>query len=107
MLFIDDFEAIALHPEALERKAPEYLESLNDVINGKRVERFKVRSLFGDEWKGDQLISDIIKNWEMVRTVVAKYHFSSIYNQQAVAEAISRLKVIEQLETEYAKELIK
>ena len=107
MLFINDFEAIALHPEALARKAPEYLDSLNDVINGKRVERFKARRLFGEGWKGEQIISDIIKNWEVVRTVVAKYHFSSIYNQQAVTETIRRLKIVEQLEAEYTKELIK
>ncbi|MFB6366783.1 amino acid adenylation domain-containing protein, partial [Paenibacillus elgii] len=99
--FIDDFEATALLPELLQSRAADYIESLNDVINSKRVEKYKFHALFGDAWEGQRLFAEIMELWEGVRVLIAKYHYSSIYQKDALLKAIEKLKTIERLEYDF------
>ncbi|MBD8496930.1 non-ribosomal peptide synthetase [Paenibacillus arenosi] len=99
--FIVDFEAMVSNLELLRDKAAQLIDNLNDVINGKRVEKYTLRTLFGEEWVGTRVISEIVDGWEAVRVIIARAHFSASYTHHSLAKAVTMLKSIERLEHEY------
>ena len=85
----------------LKEMAEELLSVLNDIINAKYAEKYKVLNLFEDKADIVSTIEEIIDGWEFIRAKVGKYLYSSMYNYNIFASVVERYEQISQLEYKY------
>lgn len=99
--FGKEFKHIATNESVLNKNIDEILEGINNIINAKQVEKYKITWLFNREVECINLIEDIIENWMFIRRVVAKYKYSSLYKNRAFTASIDRLAQIIKFEYRY------
>lgn len=99
--FLLDFEAIFMDEMALRKNANNLISGLNIIINGKKVEKYKLEKLFSKEHALSNLVLEIENNWNSIRYTLVKYMFSSLYNQQNFEKLKSKLITIKETENSY------
>lgn len=99
--FIDRFSHMTESEEISIRGAEKLLTDLNNVINAKKVEEYKVKRLFGIESEFAVLQGEIISNWNIIRNIVGKYVFSSLYLADDFKYCSEKLSEIYVLENNY------
>lgn len=98
--FIEAFSMIPQDSALLEENAGEMLSNMNEIINAKIVEKYKIESVFSADSKIAALINEIIDKWTYIRGVIAKYVYSSVYKQKPLLTSVERLRDIRRLEDE-------
>jgi hypothetical protein len=98
--FIEAFSVISQDNTLLEIYAEELLNNLNEIINAKRVEKYKIENLFALESETLGIINEIIDRWTFMRGVIAKYVYSNIYKKEALLTCVEKLQNISKLEEE-------
>lgn len=99
--FILDFEDIFIDEIVLEKNVNSLVLGLNEIINSKKVEKYKIEKLFGKDHTLYILILKIEDNWSSIRYTLAKYMFSSLYNQQRFEKLKSIFIDIQDIEDTY------
>lgn len=74
--------------ESFDREAESLVDLLNEVINAKHVERYRLAGTFGEDDELAGLFSSIVSSWETVRKSAARYMYMRKY-EAAAAEAIA------------------
>ncbi len=103
--YCKDFEKITGDIELLGKNAESIFNGINNVINIKQVERYRLDKLYGGIHNGVGMLDEIIDDWSEVRKAVAKYVYSSAYKKESFTYAIEKLKEIYQKEHRYNKVL--
>lgn len=105
-VFIEGFNDILLNESILQKYILRILNGFNDIIKSRSTDKYLISMLFGDTSEEAVLIGKIISNWNMVRTILAKYYYSGIYRQKSLVNTIGFLNEIVFLEEEYLKKSI-
>ena len=100
-LFEEDYRDTVLQEKALKDSAEEFTQGINDIISSKRVERYKLAAMLGENSPVLDLIDAVIKNWTDIRRVVAKYMYSSVYRESAILSSIQKLGELYSLEKQH------
>ncbi|HEX3043686.1 MAG TPA: amino acid adenylation domain-containing protein, partial [Bacillota bacterium] len=83
---------------------------LNNVINAKYVEKYRIRKLFQDQPEAPagiiKLLDQVTDGWNHFRAVSARSIYSNQYNPHRFAAAFEKLKGICELEHEYLAALL-
>ncbi|MDP4181142.1 MAG: amino acid adenylation domain-containing protein [Bacillota bacterium] len=105
--YSNDFQRFISCEESLKDKAESLFSGLNNVINMKQVEKYRLERLYGFESNFINIIEEILVNFSEVRKVVAKYTYSSYYSKEEFIYAYGIIKKICELEYDYNNRLFK
>ncbi|GEM_PF-1446662 len=103
--YYKDFEKITGSEELLRTNAESIFSGINNVINTKQVERFRLDKLYGGTYDGIRILDEILDEWSEVRKVTAKFIYSSVYKKESFTYAVEKLKEIYKKEHRYNKML--
>jgi len=104
--FCEDSRHLVMNKEELDKNSDNLLKLLNDVINSKTVEKYKLGKLYGVESHFYEMASDIVTRWSSLRVIIAKYIYLLLYNSNKhinMATAAETIKGIYYAELEYYK----
>lgn len=104
-IFGKDLERIFASESDLKESAEVLLNTLNNILNVKRAEKYKVEKLFGPRHELNKHLYGIIDSWGLIRKAVARYSYTSLYNQKELTEAVNILNKIYKLECMYNEKL--
>jgi hypothetical protein len=82
-------------------KADNLLKQLNSIINAKQIDLFKVSRLFGAQNNLSLLLNEITQSWSLIRGIIAKYKYSSIYKKENFVTVNDRIQSIYELENNF------
>ncbi|MFF2888662.1 beta-ketoacyl synthase N-terminal-like domain-containing protein [Paenibacillus sp. NPDC057967] len=80
--------------ESFHREAESLVELLNEVMNAKQVERYRLTQTFGESDELSQAFTSIVSSWETVRKSAARYMYMRKYEvaaAQAIADKLTNL----------------
>ncbi|WP_379133795.1 beta-ketoacyl synthase N-terminal-like domain-containing protein [Paenibacillus sp. sgz500958] len=103
--FIDDYTVWTASEAALKEQLNELIRFLNDVINAKYVEKYRLTRLLGEEWAAGSLLARIIRNWETVRKGVVRFMYQPVYHHEVFAASAARLTEISEDEIRFYETL--
>jgi hypothetical protein len=102
--FTEELKRGIFNREFLQENAEELLKLLNDIINAKKVEKYKLNKLSTYDYENidsqNELISSIIECWAFLRSGIAKYIYSGKFvagSMNRLADIISKISVLEGL----------
>lgn len=72
--FIDSFSEYIMDLECLKANRETLIESLNELINAKKVEKHVYQSILSNESVLNEAISCIVDKWECIRSILLKYY---------------------------------
>ncbi len=101
----DHFIEVVSSEQKIKESANVILNNLNNIINLKQIERYRLERFFGKDNPAYSSMEGIIKGWSHVRIVIAKYIFTSNYKLDAFLNAVKILSNIYDLEHKYNKAL--
>lgn len=85
---LEGYKKIAVIEDELSKHATELVNMTNNIINTKRVEEYRIQNFFGGESELFVANKQLIKYWENIRIVIAKYVYTSIYNEKSIEKSI-------------------
>jgi len=100
-IFKRKFLKVISDEELLKKNAEHILSGVNDIINAKNVEKYKIRELFKENESLMQNIDGIIGKWTDIRVVLGKYIYTSMYKKEKFILAADKLEQIYNLEKDY------
>lgn len=105
--FVKDFKD-TIDNKLLITDSKKILQCLNDIINGKNAERYKILKLLKYDENNDiiRLLDLITNDWIYIRTVVARYMLTSNYKEKSVEAAIVKAESLYSLEFKYFNKLL-
>ncbi|WP_165861232.1 beta-ketoacyl synthase N-terminal-like domain-containing protein [Paenibacillus paeoniae] len=74
--------------EFFHREAESLVNLLNEIINAKQVERYRLNQIFGESDELTLAFSSVVSSWETVRKSAARYMYMRKYDT-ALAESIA------------------
>ena len=95
---ISDLKDILADEEELKKNITLLSSKLNDIINAKLVEKYRVYKFMGDSEQLLSLLCEIIDSWEVVRAWVIKYKFTYVYQKESLNSIFVYMKAIEETE---------
>ncbi|WP_297418088.1 hypothetical protein [Clostridium sp.] len=103
--FSKSLEEIVLKETVLKDKAEDILNIINNIINCKRVEQYKMNILYCENYEIINLIDLILEEWNRLRKVIVKYLVSGVYKVKDIEKAIESIKEIVELENIYIEKI--
>lgn len=105
--FCSYFKNLILDKEKLARGVEEVVNGLNTIINIKRVEEYKLTLIAQNDFEGIKSLQESITLWSSLRSIMAKYLFSSVYKEKSMQKAVKAIDEIYTLESVYTDSLYK
>ncbi|GCE15722.1 type I polyketide synthase [Tengunoibacter tsumagoiensis] len=102
--FRTDFTRVARSRDLLWEAAEQLIADLNTVIAAKKVELYKVEQL-SLEPDRIELLKKVHESWSVIRSIIAKFHYSERYNQKSIETALEQLDTIIEHEALYVERL--
>lgn len=99
--FIKDYELLFLVEQNIRKNGASLLDGLNKVINAKKTEIKILHDLFGGEHHLTSLKIEVETKWSIIRSKLARFIFSSIYQKEAFINLQTILNDIYQLESKF------
>ena len=99
--FTKEFEEIVNNEEELRKNSQDIVNVISNIINCKRVEKYKLENLLPTEYEMINLGDMVIEEWSKIRRIIGKHLFSGIYKPDDIKRAISSIKDIVELENLY------
>lgn len=99
-IFINDFRNEFEYgncPDQLEK----IIQSFNQVINIKVVEKYRLSQLFGDHFGQMEQLDHIIQLWNYARSTLAKMYFSESIHERTIEAVFQKLNQIPQHEKRF------
>lgn len=106
-VIIDYLKKVITDESEFKLRTEELLGYLNDIINAKKIEKYRIDKLFNDQVQLYELLGSLIGCWDSLRLTIAKYMYSNVYNQSTLNKAIEKLSQIHCLEVEYLEVVLK
>ncbi|WP_162309048.1 phosphopantetheine-binding protein [Brevibacillus antibioticus] len=103
--FVETFEIAIADEWFLQSYVNELLAGINQIITAKQVEKYRLDKLLVTDEQSKQSLDDILACWLYVRSVVAKYLFSSSFKPEAFETALEKLLQLPELEQNYFQSL--
>ena len=101
--FILSYKDIFLNEDIIRENIDEVLLRMNNIINAKRSELYKLNKIMNNNQylfcNLLNILEKIIDDWCYVRAIIAKYLYTSIYKKENMLNTFSKLEQI--LEDEY------
>ena len=70
----------------IKEKCESLLESINKIVTGRYIERFRIQQLFQEEMSLNEIIQKTVKAWEKLRNSLLKYSYSHVYTENLVTQ---------------------
>ncbi len=103
--FIEDYQRYVLSKEQLNEKIEDLVDSLNDIINAKKIVQYRSEKLYSSQSMIYELISKILKNYQKIRGILIKYEYTKVYHKKYMEDSVLILKDIYTMECEYLSAL--
>jgi hypothetical protein len=104
--FLEGFEQTAGNEALLKINIEGLLKGVNDIINAKNVEKYKIRHLPNLDSECTVLLEKIIDDWDTVRGILARYFYSSEYIIESLELSVEKIKNIYKLENIYLNSIL-
>lgn len=101
--FIEDFQEYVFSEEQLNKKIEVLVESMNDIINAKRIEQYRIEKLYSCKIGPYELINKILKNYQKIRGILVKYQYTRDYHKHFMEDSVLILKETYMKEIEYIR----
>ncbi|MDR0268475.1 hypothetical protein [Paenibacillus sp.] len=101
-----EFEHLLLNEDELKKQGDALVQSFNNILNFKRIERYKLIKLFPAEVELLRNIDGVIDQWGIIRKAVLKYLYTGIYKAGDVAAANKGFKRVLTLEHDYLNNFV-
>jgi amino acid adenylation domain-containing protein len=86
--FISRYNEITSSETALKDNVTALVSFLNDIINGKIVEKYRLSKLFDQQSDIMELLSLIITQWNEVRKTIARFMYLPVFNPEAFSKSV-------------------
>lgn len=103
--FAREFAAATADEAHLQACVEEWAGFLNQVMNSKQVELYRLRSALGEQHEIIQTASQLRQSWDTVRKGVVRYLYLPVYDVAVLQGVSSRLQQLVQLEKQFRLEL--
>lgn len=103
--FKANFIEITKNHSVLSVNLQDILDGLNNIINIKLAEKYKIINVLGEKLKYMYLMEKVIYNWNFIRSIFGKFSYSNKYKTEAINESITIIEEIYELECEFYKGL--
>ncbi len=107
LTFAERFKLLINNGIQLQQNFEFILNGLNDIINAKQVEYYKITKLFDSEAEVINILQNILVKWQIIRSVIVKCIYTSQYNEKAFESVINNLEVVYELELQYCNIILK
>lgn len=104
--FSNEFAQVIVNENSLCEEAEQLMKTLNNIINSKKVEKFRCERMFESEHNLISLIEEMIEEWGELRGIVGKFLYSSKYNQKACERSLDTLKNVVMIEKNFLDRII-
>ncbi|GLC79015.1 SDR family NAD(P)-dependent oxidoreductase [Lacrimispora brassicae] len=105
-LIINDLKLILSEESTLNNNLSQFVKKLNDVINAKQIEKYRLIRFFPESTLLLSLLEEVIASWNSVRSIVVKYMFSSLYRKTSIENSAKQLDKIPMLEYQFMTSLL-
>jgi acyl transferase domain-containing protein len=98
------YPELILNERQFEKNSETIFNSINHIINAKKIEEFRWLRIFND--KGDDILSlikEIITKWSHIRVKIGKCNYTSTYRKEKLETTIEELNRLIELEKELYK----
>ncbi|MBB6631394.1 hypothetical protein [Clostridium algidicarnis] len=99
--FSKRFEEVVNNEVSLRKNTQDLVNVISNIINCKRVERYKLEKLLPTEYEMINLMDIVIEEWSSIRKIIGKYLFSGIYKPNDIKNAIISINEIVDFENLY------
>lgn len=97
----ENFSGVVSDDSSLRENIDDLFVGINNIINAKKVEKFRLTHLCSGSCEAADLMEAIISSWSVIRLTVTRFKFSSKYNPKALSAAVDKFKEIYDLEYRY------
>ena len=80
-LFQTALNDMVFNVDVLNQGAEQLTNTLNDIINAKIAEKYKLKLIKGGTSEVLQQLDDIIQNWSIIRIEIVRFMYSGVYEQ--------------------------
>ncbi|TKI55085.1 hypothetical protein E8L90_06225 [Brevibacillus antibioticus] len=100
-IFADHFAYITSTSNNLQEFGEELLSRINEIINAKLAEKYKLKVVGYPNPAAVQLLDQVMANWRMIRVIIGKFLFSGIYKTADLQLCLNKLQHIYETEQRY------
>lgn len=100
-IFINFLEELFEDEVLMVNKIEKLYETLQNILNRKRSEKFIIFNLFQNNTTILGLIDSVIEGWAFLRSIIVKYSLTKKYNKQSFQSGYKKLLEIYSCEKEY------
>ncbi|GIQ69512.1 hypothetical protein DUZ99_18475 [Xylanibacillus composti] len=103
--FVSDFQAAVADEAHLRACVEEWADFLNQVMNSKQVEVYRLRQLLGEDHELVQSADRLRKSWDTVRKGVVRYLYLPVFDAAALQKLADRLQELPRQEQQFRLQL--
>jgi amino acid adenylation domain-containing protein len=103
--FIGYYESYVSSEESLKERADILVESMNNLINAKRVEAYRIIKLFDGRDDLAGMAAEIIDNWDYIRARIGKFIYAPLYEKEVFDMTIKKMEQILEIENQFNEKL--
>jgi len=89
--FIADYRAATASGETLQPQTQPLVDFLNDVLNAKQVERYRLTLLFGEDSEPVQALQALTQKWDYVRKGMVRFLYMPVYKPETFEAGYGKL----------------
>ncbi|MBB6022758.1 hypothetical protein HNR77_003857 [Paenibacillus sp. JGP012] len=104
--FMDQYSTIMENESELKQNSEVILNGFNDIIKVKKTQKYLLDHLFFHHSELTQSIQRTVENWNFVRIVLAKYHYSGVYKEKSLMKTAKILREIQLEENKFLQLLL-
>ncbi len=101
-----NLENIVNNQDLLSESTTNLLFVINNIINGKLVERYKLMKLYGEEDEKVPILDKIIHGWKVIRAYIERYQITGVLFEKQLKEAVMGIHMIEENELKVMELLV-
>lgn len=104
--FLSSFKESIQNEEVLWKKIDFFVECLNSIINAKKVERYSIKEIFGNDEVCIRL-DNVLSMWEAARALIVKIQYAGIIDKEKIDKLSGIVSDLYKVEKEYYDKSIK
>ncbi|MCX7923431.1 MAG: BtrH N-terminal domain-containing protein [Clostridia bacterium] len=103
--FAANFEIIALDESQLNSNIEQLVDIFKNIMNVKKVEKYKLEKLVGPDDQAVVLLGEIIDRWTSVWKATTKYMYTMVYKETIISNLVNTINNICHIEDRYVARL--
>ncbi|MCD1260592.1 hypothetical protein B5M42_017455 [Paenibacillus athensensis] len=89
--FIEDYRQATASGDSLQPFTQPFVDFLNDVLNAKQVERYRLTLLLGEDSEPVRALQALTQKWDYVRKGMVRFLYMPVYKPETFAAGYARL----------------